>query len=234
LWVTGGLLQDVFSVVNPSGGSQRQFSKGSYKIYIQTWFPFVLVCFPCWLKQRVGTELINYLIYRSMNVTEHVADLTKLSEASEDVGTWSTKKLSEWFGNHGAKKTGTKNRLMILLYFPWIVSQFFINNVWMNNNDVNNYCFINVKKVCQNDEEYMWWWHPNILTELTKWFIFWKYRPKEMKRNWSTLSSEDDKHDPTHVNFCQCHLSQLVTANDGQPKSLRMIKSISYLVSMSF
>ena len=70
------------------------------------------------VKTKSRTELINYLIYRSMNVTEHVADLTKLSEASEDVGTWSTKKLSEWFGNHGAKKTGTKNRLMILLYFP--------------------------------------------------------------------------------------------------------------------
>jgi hypothetical protein len=49
-----------------------------------------------------------------MNVTEHGADLTKLlvPETSEDVGKWSIKKLSEWLGNHGAKKTGNKNALI--------------------------------------------------------------------------------------------------------------------------
>ena len=38
--------------------------------------------------------------------------------------------------------------------------------------------------------------------------------------HWSTLSSEDDKHDPTHMDVCQRHLSRLVAAKDGWSESL--------------
>jgi len=44
-----------------------------------------------------------------MNVTvkEHAAYLTKLSKASEDVGTWAKMKLTEWLVHRGARRLPT-------------------------------------------------------------------------------------------------------------------------------